>query len=266
MSLESHEQLINKKHTTKYKLAKFVIGAFYVSIFLAILYFGLIDSKIVASLWVFASAIIFALQNFVASAVAHFYIKWASEYEVWDIIKTWNPFVLSIWEVKEIGLFFTKLREVDENDLTFTWKTISFPNNLIFTFWIFNYTKNNLLFWYHFNITLTCRLRDIDTLLQNFEKIVNDTYQNHLSQNVYTKSARKPNQKPTFQYNITNNGLEVKVRLMVHFYQVFNLNNEIMKSLVRGHNQNLIELYSEKDYMRSEKKSNEKVEKTEKSI
>ena len=247
MNIESHEQLINKRYTKRYRLAKFVIGAFYVSIFLSIIYFWLIDSKIVASFWVFASAIIFALQNFVASAVAHFYIKGSSEYEVWDIIKTWNPFVMSTWEVKDIGLFFTKLREVDENDLTFTWKTISFPNNLIFTFWIFNYTRNNLLFWHHFNVTLTCRLRDIDTLLKNFENIVIKTYNQHLSEDVYTKYWKKPKSKPTFQYNITNNWLEVKVRMLVHFYQVFNLNNALMKSIIKWNNQKLIELYSEKD-------------------
>ncbi len=93
--------------------------------------------------------------------------------------------MFSVGEVQEIGFFFTKLREVDETDLTFTGKTASFPNYLIFNSGVFNYTKNNLLFWHEFKISLTCRKRDIDTLLNNFKTIVEDTYTTILKQKIY---------------------------------------------------------------------------------
>ena len=94
--------------------------------------------------------------------------------------------MFAVGEVQEIGLFFTKIREVDETDLTFTGKTVSFPNYLIFNSGVFNYTKNNLLFWHEFKISLTCRKRDIDTLLENFKTIIEETYKNILKDKVYS--------------------------------------------------------------------------------
>ena len=251
MSVEHHERLIEKKHTIWYKIWKKILLTTYVLITFVIIYYSITDKQIAASFWVFSAAIIFALQNFVASIFARLYIKWAGLYERWDIIKSWNPFMSAVGEVQEIWLFFTKLKEVDEFNLTFTWKTVSFPNYLIFNSGIFNYTKNNLLFWHEFKITLTCRKRDIDTLLNNFKDIIESTYNTILKDKVYLipwQKKQKPN-KPTYQLTIMPLWVEIKVRLMLHFYNVFAANNELMRALIKWHNEDKIEIQSEKDYM-----------------
>ena len=258
MSVEHHEQLIEKKHTRSYKTRRIILIAFYVITALGIIYVLIEDQRLAASLGVFSAAIIFALQNFVASISARLYIKWAGIYEKWDIIRTGNPFMFAVGEVQEIGLFFTKIREVDETDLTFTGKTVSFPNYLIFNSGVFNYTKNNLLFWHEFKISLTCRKRDIDTLLENFKSIIEETYKNILKDKVYSIPWQRKSKsyKPTYQLNITPSGLEIKVRLMIHFYNVFSANNDLMTALIKWHNEEKIEIATEKDYMRTKTAEN----------
>lgn len=249
MSVEHHEYLIEKKHTTWYRMWRIVLLIVYVIVAVWIIYFSIADKQVAASLWVFSAAIIFALQNFVASIFARLYIKGAGVYEKWDIIKSWNPFMSAVWEVQEIGIFFTKIKEVDENELAFTGKTVSFPNYLIFNSGIFNYTKNDLLFWHEFTIVLACRDNDIDTLIWNLKNIIWSVYTRMLEDKVYNKSFLYKNleYKPKYQLTIKPEWIEFKVRLMIHFYKVFDTNNEVMKALIKAHKDQKIELITNKD-------------------
>ncbi len=250
MSIEQHEQLIEKKHTRSYKLWRIWLISLYIVVAIGIIYILIEDQRLAASLGVFSAAIIFALQNFVASISARLYIKWAWVYEIGDIIKTGNPFMSAVGEVQEIGLFFTKLKEVDESDLAFSGKTISFPNYLIFNSGVFNYTKNNLLFWHESIITLACRNHDIDRLILDFKDIVWSVYTKMLEDKIYNKSFLYKNleYKPKYQLTIKPEWIECKVRLMIHFYKVFDTNNQIMKALIKAHHDGKIELITHKDY------------------
>lgn len=256
MSVEHHEQLIEKKHTTWYRIWRIILLIVYTICAIGIIYFSIADKQVAASLGVFSAAIIFALQNFVASIFARLYIKWAGVYEKWDIIKSGNPFMSAVGEVQEIGIFFTKIKEVDENELAFTWKTVSFPNYLIFNSGIFNYTKNDLLFWHEFSITLACRDNDIDTLIANLKNIIWSVYTKMLEDKIYNKSFlyRNLEYKPKYQISLTTQWLVIKVRLMVHFYKVFDTNNEVMRTLIKSHKEWKIELLTDKDYARLQSK------------
>jgi len=252
MSVEHHEKLIEKKHTRSYKIRRIILIAFYIITAIGVIYVLIEDQRLAASLGVFSAAVIFALQNFVASISARLYIKWAWVYEIWDIIKSGNPFMSAVGEVQEIGFFFTKIKEVDEHDLAFTGKLVSFPNYLIFNSGIFNYTKNNLLFWYEFSVTLGCLDQDIDTVTKNFENIIWEVYAKTLESKIYNRTSLYKNleYKPKYQISITTEWLIIKVRLMVHFYQVFESNNEIMKTLIKAHKDWKIQLLTHKDYSR----------------
>lgn len=252
MKIERHEQLIEKKHTIEYKLRKRILIISYIIIWFVILYFLIEDQKLAASLGVFSAAIIFALQNFVASIFARLYIKWAALYEKWDIIKSGNPFLAAMWEVQEIGFFFTKIKEVDENDLAFTGKVVSFPNYLIFNSGIFNYTKKDLLFWHEFSISLSCRDTDIDTSINTLKDIIGRVYSKTLESSVYNNSFLYKNleYKPKYQSTITPQWLVIKIKIMVHFYKVFDTNNEMMRALIRAHKEWKIQLLYDKDYQR----------------
>ncbi len=256
MSVEHHERLIEKKHTSWYRIWRIILLLIYIVVAVGIIYISIADKQIAASLWVFSAAIIFALQNFVASIFARLYIKWAWIYEKWDIIKSGNPFMSAVGEVQEVGIFFTKLKEVDENDLAFTGKVVSFPNYLIFNSGIFNYTKNDLLFWHEFSVTLACRDHDIDKLVANFKDIIWNVYTKTLESKVYNRSFLYKNleYKPKYQITLTTQWLVIKVRLMVHFYKVFDTNNEVMRTLIKAHKEWKIELLTDKDYARLQAK------------
>lgn len=256
MSVERHEHLIEKKHTTKYRISRVFLLIAYACTTIGIIYLLIEDQRLAASLWAFSAAVIFALQNFVASIFARLYIKWAWIYEKWDIIKSGNPFMSAVGEVQEVGIFFTKLKEVDENDLAFTGKVVSFPNYLIFNSGIFNYTRNDLLFWHEFSVTLACRDQDIDKLVANFKDIIWNVYTKTLESKVYNRSFLYKNleYKPKYQITLTTQWLVIKVRLMVHFYKVFDTNNEVMRTLIKAHKEWKIELLTDNDYTRLQPK------------
>lgn len=252
MSLQKHEELIEKKHSKTTKFVKFLRALLYISFTSLLTYFIITDRNFAASVWVFSAALVFSLQNFVASLIAYFYIRSASMFERWDIIKTWNPFMSAMGEVLETWFFFTKIREVDSEELAFTGKTVSFPNNLIFSGWIFNYTKDDLLFWYEFKVNISLEWYDFDTIWQKFKETINDAYELALEDEIYKNSSLYNNKtyKPKYQIQITTQGLEVSVRLLIHFYKIFETNNRLMKALIYSHQRGEIKILTHKDYQR----------------
>lgn len=250
MSLQKHERLIEKKYTITYKIQRIFIMIVYGIILWVILYYIYTDKNIAAWVWVFSAAIIFSLQNFVASFFARLYIRWAWLFEKWDIIKTWNPFMSAIGEVQNIWLFFTTIREINEHVLFFTDKTVSFPNNLIFNSGIFNFTKNNLLFWHDMKFLLSCKYNDPITAFEKLKEVVNGIYTASLQDKVYTSSVLYKNKKlkPKYQLTTTPQWLEVKIKLMVHFYKAFEINNQITAAVIQAHKNQHFTIMVDKDY------------------
>lgn len=250
MSLHQHERLIEKKYTIMYKIQRFFLLIVYGFVIASIVYAAYTDKQLAAGLGVFSAAVIFALQNFVASFFARLYIRWAWLFEKWDIIKSWNPFMSAMGEVKEIGFFFTTIREVEENDLTFTDKTVSFPNYLIFNSWIFNFTKNNLLFWHEMKFLLSCELNEPNEAFTKLKTIIDDVYTKSLQDKIYTTSFlyKNKNYKPKYLLTPTTQWLEVKVKIMTHFYKTFDTNNHITIAVIQAHKDWFFKLVVDKDY------------------
>lgn len=208
-------------------------------------------SKYATGFWVFTAAVVFALQNYVASFFSYVYITISRQFEKGDIISTWNPFMAATGEVKKVGFFFTDIKEVDK-ELLFTGRVVSMPNNLIFSWGIFNYTKNNLLFWHEFVITLWSKQNAHEEFLIAKEIII-ECYKTLLKEKKYypVDSLTKDSiNKPKFDLKITDKGLECKVRILVNFYKILDSNNTIMCSLIDAHHAGKIKLIDHKDYQR----------------
>lgn len=250
MSLHQHEKLIEKKYTITYKLQRLLMLIVYWLAIGTLIYQIYANKQIAAWVWVFSAAIIFSLQNFVASFFARLYIKWAWLFEKWDIIKSWNPFMSAIGEVQTIWLFFTTIKEINEHDLYFTDKTVSFPNNLIFNSGIFNFTKNNLLFWHEMKFLLSCKTQDATEAFFNLKEVVDTIYTKSLQDKIYTSSFLYKNKqyKPKYQLAATTQWLEVKIKLMVHFYKTFDTNNYITTAAIQAHKEWKLTLMCDKDF------------------
>jgi small-conductance mechanosensitive channel len=198
---------------------------------------------------VFSAAVVFALQNYVASFFSYLYITVSRQFERGDIINTGNPFMSAKGEVRKIGFFFITIKEVDD-ELLFTGKYVSIPNNLIFSGGIFNYTKNNLLFWHEFTIVLWSNVHAYEEFLEAKQVILEEYYASLTDTKYYPDSTliHQPTNRPKFDLRITDKWLECKVRFLVHFYQVLNTNNLIMCSLIDAHKVGKIKLIDHKDY------------------
>ena len=86
-------------------------------------YFFYRNQYLLAGATFFWAAVVVSLQNFVSSFFAYIYLTSTAQFEEWDIIKTGNPFMTVVWEVRRIWFFFTTVKEVD-TEMLFTWRII----------------------------------------------------------------------------------------------------------------------------------------------
>lgn len=243
-----HQEKIDQKLVQKWKHYVRLRWLITVAILVWIWFYLYKNQYLLAGASFFGAAIVVALQNFVSSFCAYIYITSTAQFEEWDIIKTWNPMMSALGEVKRIWFFFTTIKEVD-NEMLFTGRVISFPNNLIFTGGIFNYTRRDLLFWHEFTVTLTTK--DWETAkeaFQNFRSIIMKEYYKTLSDDTYYLDSQARDSNPKFDILITEKWLECKTRVLVHFYKLLETNNVIMIALLDEHKNGNISLVQHKDY------------------
>lgn len=199
----------------------------------------------------FWAAIVVSLQNFVSSFFAYIYITSTAQFEEGDIIKTGNPFMSAIGEVRHIWFFFTTVREVD-SEMLFTGRVISVPNNLVFTWGIFNYTRKDLLFWHDFTVLLDVSGKNAKEIFQTYRTIIMKEYFKTLEDDTYYADSTARDSNPKFDLKITEKGLECQTRILVHFYKLLDTNNIIMCALMDEHKKWTIKLVKHKDYQRLE--------------
>jgi Mechanosensitive ion channel len=195
----------------------------------------------------FGAAVVVSLQNFVSSFFAYIYLTSTAQFEEGDIIKTWNPFMSVVWEVRRIGFFFTTVKEVD-TEMLFTWRIISFPNNLVFSGWIFNYTRKDLLFWHEFSIYLWVIWHSAKETINTYRTIVMKEYYKTLHDDTYYLNSQARDSNPKFDLKITEKWVECKTRVLVHFYKLLETNNALMTALLDEHKKWTITLITHKDY------------------
>lgn len=243
-----HQEKIDQKLVQKWKHYVRLRWFITVAILVLIWYFLYKNQYLLAGASFFWAAVVVALQNFVSSFFAYIYLTSTAQFEEWDIIKTWNPFMSVVWEVRRIWFFFTTVKEVDD-EMLFTWRVISFPNNLIFTWWIFNYTRRDLLFWHEFSVLLATKewISAKDTI-NTYRSIIMKEYFKSLSDDTFYLDSQARDSNPKFDLKITEKGLECKTRVLVHFYKLLETNNILMAALLDEHKKWNITLIKNKDY------------------
>lgn len=106
-----------------------------------------------------STALIFTLQDFVASLFGWFQIKMANLYMTGDEITLHTGTTKYTGKVVHTGIFRTliKVRRGDDSmdKEQFTGKVVSFPNHLVLKDGLDNSTKNNRVLWHRFSITAT---------------------------------------------------------------------------------------------------------------
>lgn len=129
----------------------------------------------------------------------------------------------------------------------YTGKTVSFPNNHIFSGGISNFTKKDLLFWHHFDVTLFMGETSLESVHNTLNDIIQNIYIKLLKNPLYNESeARRA--KPKIRLEITEQGIKIHVRILVHFYLVTETHNAIMMALTKAHQEGKIQLLEHKDY------------------
>jgi hypothetical protein len=198
----------------------------------------------VSFLW---AATVFALQNFIASFFTYLYISFTNQYDVGDIIKIGDPRMTGIGEVLELGLFSTIIKELD-SELLFTGRQFILPNQIFFTAGVFNYTKNNLFFWHTITTLIATQpWVGCDDLLDRYRTIIHQTHQEIIAKH-HQLYERDQTHHPKYKYSVTDRGIEIEVRLNIHFYNVLECNNLTACRLVDAHRNGTITLVEHKDY------------------
>jgi len=77
-------------------------------------------------------------------------------------------------------------------------------------------------------------------------------YYKSLEDNEYYEESAARDSNPKFDLKITERWLEIKTRLLIHFYKLLETNNTIMLTLLHEHKQGTIHLVKHKDYQRVE--------------
>lgn len=245
-------QLAEEKQSKLRRVWRFVMTIIYLTICVWVIY-GIIYAQEHGGTWVATwvsflwAATVFALQNFIASFFTYLYITFTNQYDRWDVIKIGDPRMTSTGEVVDIGLFSTTIKELD-NELLFTGRQFTLPNQLFFTAWLYNYTKRNLLFWHSIKTSLALQpWIKCDELLDRYRAIIHATHQEMIEKYVqYYEHAHVHH--PKYTYNVTDKGIEIEVRINIHFYNVLELNNLTACRLVDAHRDGLITLVEHKDY------------------
>ena len=193
------------------------------------------------------AATVVALQNFIASFFTYLYISLTNQYDHGDIIKIGDPRMTSIGEVVELWLFATIIKELD-SELLFTGRQFTLPNNIFFTTWVYNYTKHNLLFWHTITTLVTAqKWITCDETLDQYRTIIYQTYQETIAKNPQWYDTIDMH-RPKYQYTICDRGIEIEVRINIHFYNVLEFNNLTACRLVDANRAGQITLVEHKDY------------------
>lgn len=245
-------QLAEAKQSRMRKVWRFLLTMTYLTISIAMIYGIAYAQKHgwawlatwVSFLW---AATVFALQNFIASFFTYLYITFTNQYDKWDIIRIGDPRMTSTWEVVDIWLFSTTIKELD-NELLFTGREFTLPNQLFFTAWVFNYTKYNLLFWHSIKTLVAARSwESCDEVLDRYREIIHHTHQEIINKYPQWYSHLHIH-NPKYTYYITDRGIEIEVRINIHFYNILECNNLTTCRLVDAHHNWTITLVEHKDY------------------
>lgn len=176
------------------------------------------------SLGFLSAALVVSLQGFVASFFAFIFVVVSGILKVGDIIKTGNPFMITIGKIKRIGVFYIEVAEMDEK-MYGTGKTIYLPNNQLLSNGIFHYTPSNDLFWIESTITISPpkSLETIKNILQKHVTKILDERQINTTQ-VQIHSV------------INQEGVQFMTRTLVPLSQMHTIQDLLNEEYIAMHN------------------------------
>jgi small-conductance mechanosensitive channel len=158
-----------------------------------------------------STALIFTLQDFVASLFGWFQIKMANLYMTGDEITLHTGTTKYTGKVVHTGIFRTllKIRRGDDsmNTEQFTGKVVSFPNHLVLKDGLDNSTKTNRVLWHHYSVTTTFE-SDVHLSKSILQSIIDKQFQYSLDHDQVSNrsQAKKLLYKPKIYLDISTEG------------------------------------------------------------
>jgi small-conductance mechanosensitive channel len=112
-------------------------------------------SYILTSLGFVSAALVFALQNFVASFFVFILLTFTKNIKSGDIVKVGPTNEAFFGQIVSVGYLYTLMREIDPETFEEAGRTISVPNNFFLTHPISNFTFVNRVVWQSLEIVTT---------------------------------------------------------------------------------------------------------------
>jgi small-conductance mechanosensitive channel len=144
-------------HNQQIKLAsKKVIKIIWIVLSLLVIFYGFAGqfSYILASLGFVSAALVFALQNFVASFFIFAIVSVTKIIKVGDIVKIGPDSENYTGEITMIGRFYTFIREISPQNQEQLGRTVSVPNSFLLIHPVINFTVKNKILWQNLKIVV----------------------------------------------------------------------------------------------------------------
>jgi small-conductance mechanosensitive channel len=134
--------------------SKKAIKVIWVILSILVVFYGFAGqfSYILASLGFVSAALVFALQNFVASFFVFVIVSITKIIKVGDIVKIGPDSENYTGEVTMIGRFYTFIREISPQNQEQLGRTVSVPNSFLLVHPVINFTVRNKILWQNLKI------------------------------------------------------------------------------------------------------------------
>ena len=144
-------------HNEQIKVAsKKALKIIWIMLSLLVVFYGFAGqfSYILASLGFVSAALVFALQNFVASFFVFVIVSFTKIIKVGDIVKIGADSENYTGEIVMIGRFYTFIREISPQNQEQLGRTVSIPNSFLLIHPVINFTVKNKILWQNLKIVV----------------------------------------------------------------------------------------------------------------
>ena len=200
-------------------------------------------SYILTSLGFVSAALVFALQNFVASFFVFILLSFTKNIKSGDIVKVGPDGEKSFGKIVKIGYLFTLMREIDPETFEEAGRTISIPNNYFLTHPISNFTFVNRVVWQTLEITVTknsdyslCKKILTELANQKYELMVQKKLE-YLDYEVDIEMFR-----PKVFMSLGDRGFLFTVHFPSQFSQYNEISDQLLIEIMKEFEKNKIEL------------------------
>jgi small-conductance mechanosensitive channel len=144
-------------HNEQIKTAsKKAIKVIWIILSILVIFYGFAGqfNYILASLGFVSAALVFALQNFVASFFIFIIVSITKIIKVGDIVKVGPDSETYTGEITMIGRFYTFIKEISPQNQEQLGRTVSVPNSFLLIHPVINFTVKNKILWQNLKIVV----------------------------------------------------------------------------------------------------------------